>query len=200
MAHSSPQPSEGQIEGNTAGSGVYNPNNNTKISERLPGYQNILRAKLNAILIAVKNIQITQIDIHIFTDSINIIYLINNHIHHPTSQHHHPNKLLIATTVRQIYWTPHKVHIHKVRAHTGIAGNELADELANEGTTKEKPEATPRIHIAHSTPYWLASFPTTTQDRAIRNLRTFITKEHGKNETNLAKHKFPYVDKWPSNT
>jgi ribonuclease HI len=131
--------SEGQIEGNTAGLRVYNPNNNTKISERLPGYHNKLRAELNAILIAVKNIQITQIDTHLFTYSINIIYLINNHIHHPTSQHHHPDKLLIATIVRQIYWTPHKVHIHKVRAHTGITGNELVDELANEGTTKEKP-------------------------------------------------------------
>jgi hypothetical protein len=35
---------EGQIEGNTARSGVYSPNNNTHISERLLGYQNILRA------------------------------------------------------------------------------------------------------------------------------------------------------------
>jgi hypothetical protein len=56
--------SEGQIKGNTAGSGVYSPNN-IKISERLPGYQNILRAELNTILIAVKNIQITQIDTYL---------------------------------------------------------------------------------------------------------------------------------------
>jgi hypothetical protein len=125
--------------------------------------------------------------------------LINNHIHHPTSQHHHPDKLLIAAIAKQIYWTPHKIHIHKVRAHTCIIGNKIADELTNEGTTKEKPEATPRIHIAHSTPYWLAGCPTTTHDGAIRNLRTFITKEHGNRETSLAKHKFPYVDKWLSN-
>ena len=49
--------SAGNIEGNTAGSGVYSPNNNTRISERLPGYQNILRAELNAILIAIKTIR-----------------------------------------------------------------------------------------------------------------------------------------------
>ena len=36
--------SEGQIKGNMAGSGIYNPNNNTHISERLLGYQNTLRA------------------------------------------------------------------------------------------------------------------------------------------------------------
>ena len=102
--------SEGQIVGNTAGSGVYNPNNNTQIAERLPSYPNILRAELNAILIAIKTIQNTQINTHIFTDSLNNIYLINNHIQHPTSQHHHPDKLLIAAIVHQIYWTPHMIH------------------------------------------------------------------------------------------
>ena len=95
--------SEGQIVGNTVGSGVYSPNNNTQISERLPGYQNILRAELNAILIAIKTIQTTQRDIHIFTDSLNSIYLLNNHIQHPTSQHHHPDKLLITAIIHQIY-------------------------------------------------------------------------------------------------
>ena len=94
--------SEGQIEGNTVGSGIYSPNNNTQISERLPGYQNILRAELNAILIAIKTIQTTQTDTHIFTDNLNSIYLINNHIQRPTSQHHHPDKLLIAAIIHQI--------------------------------------------------------------------------------------------------
>jgi hypothetical protein len=128
------------------------------------------------------------------------VYLINNHIQYPTSQHHHPDKLLIAAIVRKIYWTPHKIHIHKVRAHLGITGNGLADELANEGTTKEKLERTPHIHIARPTPYWLANYPTTTHDGDIRNLRTFITKEHGNLETSIAKSKFSYVDKRLSNT
>ena len=185
--------------GNTAGSGIYSPNNNIQISERLPGYQNILRAELNAILIAIKIIQITQRDTHIFTDSLNSIYLINNHIQHPTSQHHHPDKLLIAALINQIYWTPHMVHIHKVRAHTGISGNEMADTLANMGTLQDKPDITPRIHIARTTPYWLASCPTGTHDGAIRNLHTFITKEHENRECALAIQKYPYVNKWISN-
>jgi hypothetical protein len=90
---------EGLIEGNTAKSGVYSLNNNTKFSKRLLGYQNILIAELKEILIAIENIQITQIDTHIFTNNLNNIYLINNHIQHPTSQHHHPHKLLIAAIV-----------------------------------------------------------------------------------------------------
>jgi ribonuclease HI len=191
--------------GNTAGSGVYSPNNDTRIAKQLPGYQNILRAELYAILLAIKNIKITQTDTHIFTDSLNSIYLINNHIQHPTSQHptsqhYHPDKLLIAAIVRKIYWTPHKIYIHKVRAHTGITGNEIADDLANEGNNLEKPEQTPHIHIACPTPYWLASCPTCTHDGAIRNLRTFITKAHDNLEAALALNKFPYVDKWLSNT
>ena len=141
--------SEGQIEGNTTGSGVYSPNNNTQISGRLPRYQNILRAYLNTIFIAIKTIQTTQTDTHIFTNNLNSIYLINNHLQHPTSQHHHPNKFLTATIIQKQIWTPHLIHIHKVRAHTGIMGNEIADTLANKGTFKDKPSPRPHIHIAH---------------------------------------------------
>jgi hypothetical protein len=108
----------------------------------------------------------------------NGIYLLINHIQHPTSQHHHPDKILIVAIILQIYSTPHLVHIHKVHAHTGIKGNEIVDTLANEGANKEKPTPTPHIHIAHATPYWLTSCPTATGDGAIRNLHTFITKAH----------------------
>ena len=91
------------------------------------------------------------------------------------------------------------IHIHKVRSHTGISGNEIADTLANEGTLKDKPEDTPHIHIAHAIIYWLATSPTATHDEAIRNLHTFIVKEHENRETTLAKQKFPYVAKWLAN-
>ena len=106
-----------------------------------------------------------QTDTHIFTNSLNNTYLINNHIQHPTSQHHHPNKFLIAAIIHQIYWTPHLIHIHRVWAHTCIMGNEIADTLANEGTLKKKPSATPHINLAHAMPYWLASSPTATHAR-----------------------------------
>ena len=50
---------EGLIIGNTTRSRVYSPNN-IHIAERLPGYQNILRAELNAILLALKAIPLPQ--------------------------------------------------------------------------------------------------------------------------------------------
>jgi hypothetical protein len=91
------------------------------------------------------------------------------------------------------------LHVHKVQAHVGISGNEIADTLANEGTLEGKPNNTPHIHIAHPTPYWLASCPTATHDGASYNLYMFIRKTHKNHEIELAKRKFPYVDKWLSN-
>ena len=124
-----------------------------------------------------------------------VIVIVNNHIRHPTSQHHHPDKLLIAVIVQHIYWTPYTIHLHKVRAHSGIIGNEIDDTLANKGTLKDKPNKTPHIHTTHPTPYWQASCPTATHDGAIRNLHTTIIKEHRTREAAIAKNKFPYVDK-----
>ena len=139
-------------------------------------------------------------NIHTYIYSqLNNIYLINNHVQHPTSQHHHPDKLLIAAIIHPILWTPHLIHIHKVRAHTGIVGNEKADTLANEGTLKEKPIATPHVHLAHASPYWLASYPIATHDGAIRNIHKFIIKAHDNHKVVNAQHKFPYVEKWLTN-
>ena len=94
--------------GNTTGSGVYSPANNIRIADRLPGLQNILRAQLNAILIAIQSTQYHTRDIHIFTNNLNSIYLINNRIRHPSSQHNHPDKLLIAAIVIHITWFTQK--------------------------------------------------------------------------------------------
>ena len=191
--------SEGQIVGDTAGFGEYNPNKNICIAEPLLRDQNILRAELNAILIAIQTIQTTQTNTHIYTDSLNNIYLISNHIQHPTSQHHHPDKLLIAAIIHQINWTPHLIQIHKVWAHTCIIGNNTVDTLANEGALKEKPNATPHKHIAHATPYWSASCPIATRDDAIRNMQTFVTKAHNHRQVRTTQHKYPYIEEWLSN-
>ena len=137
--------------GNISGLGVYSPANNLRIVERLPSLQNILKAKLNAILIAIQGTQHHTQDTHIFTNSLHSMYLIHNHIRHPSSQHSHPDKLLIAVIVDHITWSTHKITIQKVRTHTCIIGN----QLANDGALLNKPANTPKIHTAHTTPYWL---------------------------------------------
>jgi hypothetical protein len=124
--------------GDTAGSGVYSPANNLRIAERLPSLQNILRVELYTILIAIQGAQHHMQDTQIFTNSLNSIYLIHNHMRHPSSQHNHPDKLLIAAIVNHITWSTHKITIQKVRAHTSIIGNEIVEQLANIGALRDK--------------------------------------------------------------
>ena len=173
-----PPPQYENDMGNTTGSGVYCPANNLRIAERLPSLQNILRAELTTLLIAIQGTQQHTQDTHIFTDNLNSIYLIHNYIRHPSSQHNHLDKYLIAAIVNHITWSAHKITIQKVKAHTCIISNEIADQLANMGALLDKPTNIPRIHTAHTTPYWLNGIPTSTHTGAIRNLQTYINKEH----------------------
>ena len=188
---------EGQMEGNTTRSRAYSLNNNTQLLERLPGYQNILKLELNAILIIIKTMQTIQLDMHIFIDNLNSIFLINNHIQQPTSQHHHLDKLLITT------YTPYILDLtqnpHTQSASTlGHYWKQNNWHTSQRRDTKKKPTTTSHIHIAHPTPYCLASYPTATHNGAICNLHTFIVKEHRNHEHDAIKNKFPYVDQWLS--
>ena len=144
---------------NTIGVGVYCPANNLQIAERLLGLQNILHAELNTLLIAIQCTQHLTQDTQIFIDNLNSIYLVHNHIQHPSSQHKHPDKLLIAAIVNHITCTTHKITIQKVRAHTGITCNDIAYQLANSEALLDKPNNTPRIHTVHTTPPGLMESP-----------------------------------------
>ena len=113
-------PSDENGIGNTTRSHVYWPANNLWIVERLLGLQKyILKAELDVILIAVQCAQHHTQDTHIFTNSLDSIYLLHNHIRHPSSQHNHPDKLLIVIVVNHITWSSHKITIQKVIGHMG---------------------------------------------------------------------------------
>lgn len=72
-------------EGNVPSSSVYSLINDIQIVERLLCFQNILGAKLYAVWLALANTQNIPHKIHIFKDNLNNIYLINNHILHPST-------------------------------------------------------------------------------------------------------------------
>ena len=164
-----------------------------------PKFTKHTQSQINTILIAIQGTQHHTQDTHILTDSLNNIYLIHNHIRHPSSQHNHLDKLLMAAIVNHITWSTHKITIQKIRAHTGIVGNEFADELTNNGALLDKTTNTPRIHTAHTTPYWLNRVPSGTHRGAICNSQTYTNKEHMNQELRLAQSKFTYIDKWTSN-
>ena len=73
------------------------------------------------------------------------------------------------------------------------------DQLAIDGALLDKPANTPGIHTAHTTPYYLNGVPTSSHRGAIRNLQTYINKEHKNQELRPAQFKFTYIDKWTSN-
>jgi hypothetical protein len=78
-----------------AGYGIYNPINHINISTRLPGLQNILRAELLAIhdTLQILLAQFPHEPAHIFTDSLNSIYLLLMQIKHPTCHTSHPDQI-----------------------------------------------------------------------------------------------------------
>lgn len=110
----------------------------------------ILHPELHAIWLALANTQTTPHNIHIFTDNLNNICIINNHVWCPFSQHNHPDKLLIALIVHFIMWSQHKTTIHKAQAHMSVQDNKLACALANKGTFKSSITQVPHIHVTHT--------------------------------------------------
>jgi hypothetical protein len=74
---------------------IYNNEKNIKISLKLPGLQNIVRAELTAIHDILKLTATDTKPTYIFIDNLNSIYLINTHLKHPTSHNNHPDKLLL---------------------------------------------------------------------------------------------------------
>lgn len=67
---------------------------------------------------------------------------------------------------------------YKKSGHTHASDNKIADQLANDGTTKAQPSLTPQIHIAHITPYWLHGVPTRAHDGAIKYLDLLLNREN----------------------
>ena len=94
-------------------------------------------------------------------------------------------------------------HTFKCRIDVHVVGASNStykfDHLANDGALLNKPPNTSKIHTTHTTPYWLNGVLTGTHMGAIRNLQTYINKEHRNQESRLARSKFTYIDKWTSN-
>ena len=60
---------------------------------------------------------------HIFTDYLNVLYMLNTQIKHPTIHNNHPNKIILESA-----HINH--HTPQVRGHANIDGNEQASAVA----------------------------------------------------------------------
>ena len=88
----------------TTSSGIFNPHKKLCISERLSRLQNILRAELMAIhqTLKMSNIDYANEPFHIFTNSLNSIYLLLTQISHPTLHNNHLDKTILAKMVKML--------------------------------------------------------------------------------------------------
>ena len=59
---------------------------------------------------------------HIFTDCINVLYLINTHTKHTTVHNSHPDKKILESIVKMLQDRTQTTTLHKVKAHTNING------------------------------------------------------------------------------
>jgi ribonuclease HI len=182
-----------------AGYGIWNPLLKINISRRLIGLQNILRAEISAIYhtLLILNHEFPQEPAHIFTDSLNSLYLINTQIKYSTQQNNYPDETILALIVKLLKDRAAPTTLYKVRAHTNIIGNEEADKLAKEGS-KIDPEndmPTQAHENAHSTPYLWCREDDHPYKGPIRHLKPYLETIEKNNNDDLAKT-FDNINKW----
>ena len=91
---------------------------------------------------------------HIFTNRLNILYLLNTQIKHPTSHNSHPNKIILENMVKMLISRTQTTTLHKIKAHTNIGGNDQADALAKQGRELDHKDAAisyEHAHLHHTT-------------------------------------------------
>ena len=143
------------MEKRKAGNDIYSPKG-VNIPKRLHLLQNILRIKIIAMNKAPRiiNPQYPYKPANIFTCSLNIIYLLNTQIKHPTLHNSHPNQVTLAFMVQLLLNQTQPITLYKVRARVNIDGNEKADKLAKEGLDSAHKIAIQPFEYAHAIPYY----------------------------------------------
>jgi ribonuclease HI len=189
-----------------AGYGIYNPFKNLQIAVRLPGLQNILRAELMAIhhTLCLLTITYRNEPAHIFTDCLNVLYLLTTQIKNPTSHNSHPDKTILELIVTMLQSRTQTTTLHKVKAHTNISGNEQADKLAKMGCDLSHRDAIAPYEHAHPTPYylqkgWWHSMQETPDKGPIRHLGKYILKHDQQHNLALIATQTHQLHKWLDN-
>jgi ribonuclease HI len=196
------QQANGFWEPTQAGYGIWNPLLKINLPQRLIGLQNILRAEISAIhhTLQILTQEFPNEPAHIFTDSLNSLYLINTQIKHPTQQNNHPDKTILTSIINMLKNRTATTYLYKIRAHTNIIGNEEADKLAKEGSKIVLVSDIPyQPHeSAHSTPYWWCRDDDHPYRGPIRHLKPYLEKLE-KEENEKFARTFDNINKWINN-
>ena len=93
--------------------------------------------------------------VHIFTNSLNSLYLLNTQIKHPSLHNNHRDKTILEEMVAMLQQCTQTLTIYKVCAHSNIFCNDKANELVKAGNELEYKHPSFLHEHAHSTPYYL---------------------------------------------
>ena len=143
--------------------------------------------------------------VHIFIDSLNSIYLILIQISRPTLHLNHLDKIILSEIVTMLQQRMQHTTITKVKAHSKIKGNEIANHLAKEGHLKQHYHPALLHEHAHSTPYylqknyWKGSIARTPYKGPIRHFQRYLIKYDRKFHLEAATKQFPSISKWTHN-
>jgi ribonuclease HI len=135
------------------------------------GYTNtITRAELVAIYKFLEWARGTHEHLGIATDSAAAMHLISKVVREPHHFRHHKHRGLLLRIMEEIKNRTMPLKMYKVKSHSGIVGNELADIAARRGATIEGTEvveegAAPHLEDDHT--YWLRYTPAG-EDTALR--------------------------------
>ena len=92
---------------------------------------------------------------HIFTDCLNVLYVLNIQIKHPTLRNSHPYKNILESMTTMLQSRTQITTLHKVKAHANVNGNVQANTLTKIGCELDHRDAAMRHEHAHPTPYYL---------------------------------------------
>ena len=97
----------------------------------------------------------------IASDSACSLYQIARYIRNPMSMQRHKHKHLLEAIVQLVRRNGRPVQLIKVKAHTGIVGNEIADEIAKQASGMISEGASiPTCAASGCTPYYNMHWPT----------------------------------------
>jgi ribonuclease HI len=185
--------------------GTYSPKG-LNISKRVHGHQNILRAEMIAIhrILRIINTLYPNKPAYIFIDSLNVLYLLNTQIKHPTLHNSHTDQITLATMVQLLQNRTQPITLYKIRAHVNNDSNEQADKLAKEGLELKHIIAIHQYEHAHATPYnyqknVLASMTDVHDKGLVRFLEKQIIKYDRENNLENMATQTPNTYKWTGN-
>ena len=141
---------------------------------------------------------------HIFTYCLNVLYLLNTQIKHPTLHNSHPDKNILESMIIMLQSRTQITTLHKVKAHANINGNEQADTLAKIGCEFDHRDAVMPHEHAHPSPCylqkdWWHSMQETPNKGPIRHLGKHVLRYDKKHTLEVIANQTHQPHKWLKN-